>query len=331
MVVLAGSLLTSTAAVLSLVSQTANATTTTTRPPIVNTGYTSQLTSSSVTLSGSITPNGGTISYYFQYGPTQSYGAQTPTAPLGSGAETIHVSAPITGLAANTTYHYRLIANGQAGAVMGADRSFTTVKLPVAQTSPPKTPVSIAIDPIHPVIFGEPVHVQGTLGGTGSGDHRVAVQTNSFPYLTGFSYNGASQLTTGTGQFSFTLSGLTRSVQVRIVAAGVPQTASPIVTAQIAVRVVAHARHARRHGFVHIYGNVSPSTAPPLTGARVILERLIRGSHFAPVRNGGTVVTNDSQFGRIVRIRRSGIYRVFVQVPNDGLTSNGSQPMRITK
>src|SRR5262249_11159544 len=44
----------------------------------------------------------------------------------GSKAGGQTVSAPLTGLAAATTYHYRLVAKSDAGTTRGADATFTT-------------------------------------------------------------------------------------------------------------------------------------------------------------------------------------------------------------
>jgi hypothetical protein len=79
------------------------------------------------TLTGSVNPNGVSTSYYFEFGATANYGQQTPPQGAGSGSGTVSVSAPLSGLAASTTYHYRLVAVGPNGAVsLGADKTFTT-------------------------------------------------------------------------------------------------------------------------------------------------------------------------------------------------------------
>lgn len=81
----------------------------------------------SATLSGSVNPNGVSTSYYFEFGATANYGQQTPPQGAGSGSSTVSVSASLSGLAANTTYHYRLVAVGPQGAfAIGADRTFVT-------------------------------------------------------------------------------------------------------------------------------------------------------------------------------------------------------------
>jgi len=94
--------------------------------PSVTTGG-ADVSGASATLSGSVNPNGVASSYYFQFGTTANYGEQTPPRSAGSGASAVSVSGSLSGLAANTTYHYRLVAVGPNGAVaIGADRTFTT-------------------------------------------------------------------------------------------------------------------------------------------------------------------------------------------------------------
>jgi hypothetical protein len=93
--------------------------------PSATTGSAST-TANSATLNGSVNPNGVTSSYYFEYGPTANYGAQTPPQNAGSGSGSVSVSASVSGLTQGTTYHYRLVAVGPGSAVnTGNDATFT--------------------------------------------------------------------------------------------------------------------------------------------------------------------------------------------------------------
>lgn len=84
-------------------------------------------TATGATLSGTVEPAGGETHYFFQYGTSTEYGAESPERP-GEVAEGSSVAASTTldGLEANTAYHYRLVATNAAGATYGADMSFTT-------------------------------------------------------------------------------------------------------------------------------------------------------------------------------------------------------------
>lgn len=69
-----------------------------------------------------------TISYWFEYGPTKSYGGKTPNRSLAIADRDNHaVSEDLGGLDPGTTYHYRVCAKDQKGLVVCAnDRTFTT-------------------------------------------------------------------------------------------------------------------------------------------------------------------------------------------------------------
>jgi len=55
---------------------------------------------------------------------------------LAAGTGTVQpVSAPLSGLSANTTYHYRVVATSSAGTTFGSDQTFTTGGPPSASTS----------------------------------------------------------------------------------------------------------------------------------------------------------------------------------------------------
>jgi YD repeat-containing protein len=76
------------------------------------------------TLNGTVNPNGLDTTYYFQWGRTVAYGNTTPTQSAGSGSNDTAVSADITGLSLNATYHYRLVATNSKGTTYGADVVF---------------------------------------------------------------------------------------------------------------------------------------------------------------------------------------------------------------
>jgi alpha-tubulin suppressor-like RCC1 family protein len=100
--------------------------------PSVTTGAASGLSSSTVTLNGSLNPNGLETTFQFQYGTTTSYGTNVPVpaASAGSGLSSVEVSRAIQGLAAHTTYHYRLVATNSSGTTNGADETFKTLTPP---------------------------------------------------------------------------------------------------------------------------------------------------------------------------------------------------------
>ena len=81
-------------------------------------------------LTGTATPNGAAISSCrFEYGtsPAGILEAFVPCSSLPTGSEEgASVSAVVAGLAAGTTYHYRLVAGNSSGVSYGAMLAFTT-------------------------------------------------------------------------------------------------------------------------------------------------------------------------------------------------------------
>jgi hypothetical protein len=96
--------------------------------PTVSTGQASSLSPTSATLTGTVNPNGKTVSdCHFDWGTTSAYGNSVPCAsPPGSGASDVAVSAALSGLAPGTIYHFRVAASNPAGTNDGADKTFTT-------------------------------------------------------------------------------------------------------------------------------------------------------------------------------------------------------------
>jgi hypothetical protein len=100
-------------------------------PPTVVTGA-AQPGTTTATLNGTVDPNGTATTYHFEYGTTTDYGLETASQSAGSGTEPVAVQAPVSGLSASTTYHYRLVA----GDVKGADQTFKTLAAPVNPARP---------------------------------------------------------------------------------------------------------------------------------------------------------------------------------------------------
>lgn len=80
----------------------------------------------SVTLNGKVNPQNLETTYYFQYGTTTNYGNNTISGTLPASMSTSNVSTTVTGLQANTTYHFRIYASNSAGSMCGADYTFLT-------------------------------------------------------------------------------------------------------------------------------------------------------------------------------------------------------------
>jgi len=98
--------------------------------PTVVTSAASSITTTGATLNGTVNPSGFPTTAQFDYGLTTSYGSHAAASPApGSGSAPVAVSAVISGLSCNTSYHFRLTAtNGTAS--NGSDLTFATAACP---------------------------------------------------------------------------------------------------------------------------------------------------------------------------------------------------------
>jgi hypothetical protein len=286
-------------------SQAATASSPSPKPPSVYTGGSAGMSTTTATLKGGVIPHGVETGYFFQYGTTTAYGAQTPTAPAGNGTAEVKVSQPITGLAPGTTYHYRIVATSAAGTTDGQDAYFTTKTIPLTFT--------IAATP-KLVVFGSSFSVSGVLSGTDAADHEVVLQSTPFPYLRGFKATGNPTMTNASGGFSFSVAHLTENTELRVATVETPPVNSHAVIERVAVRVSMHVSSTGRPGFARLYGAVEPAEV----GARVGFQLLRPGVRPLTVASTkiGHASASASQFSRVVRIRHAGLYRAIVWVDN---------------
>jgi hypothetical protein len=95
-------------------------------PPVATTGTATSITQSSATLNGVVNSLGlGSVTWYFQWGPSTAYGNQTAstmTVALGNEG----VASALAGLPAASTIHYRLVVSDAEGTSSGADQTLVT-------------------------------------------------------------------------------------------------------------------------------------------------------------------------------------------------------------
>ena len=97
-------------------------------PPVVATGPASLVHKNSATVTAVITPNKQTTTYYFQYGTSTTYGAQTIAATVPAGTAAVPVAVTLTGLEAQTIFHYRVVAmHANTAPQPGLDATFMTL------------------------------------------------------------------------------------------------------------------------------------------------------------------------------------------------------------
>lgn len=98
--------------------------------PAVTTEPASEVTQTSATLKGTVDPNSESVGEcWFEYGTSTAYESSTRcTRSLEGGHAPVAVSTSITGLQANTTYHYRLVAtNAEGWPSYGGDETSKTL------------------------------------------------------------------------------------------------------------------------------------------------------------------------------------------------------------
>jgi hypothetical protein len=94
--------------------------------PYASTGQATGVSETGATLRGTVNPEEGPeTKYYFEYGPTVSYGSKTTEVGVGEGTGNLEESKAITGLSLGT-YHFRIVATSAEGTTDGVDQAFAT-------------------------------------------------------------------------------------------------------------------------------------------------------------------------------------------------------------
>ena len=114
--------------------------------PVVVTGPAKSVTSSTATVTAAIDPEGLAGSYYFAYGTSTNYGSKTSTATVPAGSTAVALSAGLSRLKPNTSYHYRIVAANANGTSDGLDSTFKT-----SRQSP--AGLSVTTKPLHALAF----------------------------------------------------------------------------------------------------------------------------------------------------------------------------------
>jgi uncharacterized lipoprotein YbaY len=274
--------------------------------PTVATGGTSNLAQSTVTLSGTVDPNGADTTVQFQYGTTNRYGVNTPVqTATGDGKRTITI--PVTGLAPDTTYHYRFIATNAKGLANGADRTFKTKPQPLGVT------LNATPNPLAP---GGSTTLAGQLTGTGNGGRTIVLQANPFPYTQGFKPVGNKLITDNKGNFSFNALPVAINTQFRVALPDKPAVASPIVVVSVAVRVSTHlGSHTVKRGHSLTF---SGTLTPAVDGTPIAIQKLNSKHHWVTIAGTAARHSGDgkSAYSKHVKINRGGKYRVYAGVTN---------------
>jgi hypothetical protein len=295
-------------------------------PPAVTTGNVSHVRGTTAVLEGTVLPHGLTTTYLFQYGPTVAYGAQTTSATLPASFTRVKVGLTVVGL--HLGDHYRIAATNADGTVFGRDHTFAPKSSALKFVVPKGKNVA-------PTPYGGTYVLRGFLNGVGNTTHHLVLQASPYPYLEPFFTVTSPVQPSATGSFVLRVPHMTASTQFRVASLDPRPLLSPVITAQVAVRVTLHVRSSPQKGFVRLYGTVTPSEV----GVRVLFQLLkaVRpGRSERETRFGTQFVTTTkrgthslSRFSFITSIRRRGYYRAYVQVRKGPLVSGASETVHL--
>ncbi|MFH0888351.1 MAG: hypothetical protein V1871_04005 [Planctomycetota bacterium] len=95
-------------------------------PSVCATQGATNVTANSVTLNGTVNPNGVATTAYFGYGPYGTYPLSTTAQAIGSGTNPISVTANVSSLTNSTLYNFRVVGTNSSGTTNGDNRTFTT-------------------------------------------------------------------------------------------------------------------------------------------------------------------------------------------------------------
>lgn len=288
--------------------------------PAVKTGLAGSITPQSVTLTGTVDPNGGSTRYAFEYGTTAKLGKRTAWTSAGAGTDPVAAVAGVSGLKSATTYRYRVVARNAKGVVRGAQRTFKTKVQPLG--------FAVAANPAQ-VPFAGTTLIAGTLGGTGSVGRQVRLEQNPWPYA-GWTPIGNVLLTDKQGGFVFPVTGLGINTQYRVSTTNKNPTVSPVVQTTVLVDVQGgpSTHRVRRNRTVRVSGKIHP--AKP--GAEVRIQRESSSGKWRTSAVTQTVAggTTYSSYATRIRVYKSSRYRVLVKVADGSLAENAGTPFRIS-
>lgn len=94
---------------------------TTAAKPAIENEIVEEITTTTVKVGAQINPGGAATTCEVQYGTTTGYGSTAPCSVAGTGIVAEPVSAELTGLTANTEYHFRFVATNVEGTTEGND------------------------------------------------------------------------------------------------------------------------------------------------------------------------------------------------------------------
>lgn len=172
------------------------------------------------TLNGTVSDGNSTTSAIFQYGRDDDYGGSVPAGTVAAGSGSTPVSAGISGLGCNTTYHFRLVGSNAAGTTKGADHVFLTT----------------------PCVPGAPTITAVDAGNTQASIYFVPPVTNGGGSVTGYTVTSSIGTTPPSVSIPVTVAGLSNGASysftvsaINSAGPGAPSSPSDVVTPGLVV------------------------------------------------------------------------------------------------
>jgi len=168
--------------------------------PMVSTSGASDVSFTTVTLNGSVNPNGYATSVKFQYGTSSTLETYTETSPVsaGAGSSFSPVSQALSGLNEAVTYYFRVAATNEKGTSTGAIKSVTTLRSP--------RPILTLNEATN--IGGGTATLSGTVSPNGTNT------SYKFQYATNPSFVGAVDAGNGTVSSSYSINSAGNAIQL---------------------------------------------------------------------------------------------------------------------
>ena len=105
--------------------------------PTIEAEYAGAVTEGEAHLVARVNPRGLPTTYHVEFGTTSGYGQSTEELEVGADEAVHALTSVLSGLAADTTYHWRVVAVNSHGDATGPDRSFTTFPVAADETGCP--------------------------------------------------------------------------------------------------------------------------------------------------------------------------------------------------
>ena len=291
-------------------------------PPIVVTTAATVITGTSATLNGTVNANGNNTTVSFNYGLTAAYGSTIAGVPVTVTGNTVtNVSAAISGLANNTTYHYQVVGVNSSGTMNGNDMTFTTLGPPPTVVTTAATGIGLTTATVNGTInansastavtfqYGLTVAYGSTVAGvpspvTGNTVTNVSAALAGLLANTTYHYRVVGVNTGGTSNgndMTFTTAG--PPIVVTNPATNIGNTTATLngtVTANNLSTAVSF-----NYGLTVAYGSVAPGVPSPVTGntATPVLANITGLTYNVTyhyqcvgVNAGGTTYGNDQTF-----------------------------------